>query len=102
MLRLNSNIDRTMAEWFARLRTLPPREQHAVTEAIRWGIAHDQIPDIPEALLEANPVLFGLWSQWREALETEAWRAVIVTVFETPEDKLCRLAAATAAEKEGL
>jgi hypothetical protein len=101
MLRLNSNIDHTMSEWFARLQTLPPHERHAVTEAIRWGIAHDQIPDIPEALLEADPVLFALWTQWRETLEAEAWRAVIVTVFEAPEDKLCRLSAAVAAEKEG-
>ena len=81
MLRLNSNIDRTMAEWFARLQTLPPCEQQAICEAIKCGVRHDTVAEIPDALLTVDPVLAALWGQWQEMLSGEAWAAVLRTVF---------------------
>jgi hypothetical protein len=87
MLRLNSNIDRTMAEWLARLQTLPPCEQQAIREAIKCGVRHDTVAEIPDALLTIDPVLAALWGQWRETLGVEAWAAVLKTVFMKSEAK---------------
>ena len=81
MLRLNSNIDHTMAEWFTRLRSLPVYEQQAIGEAIKCGIRHGTIAEIPDALLSVDPVLAALWGRWNETLSAEAWAAVLKTVF---------------------
>jgi hypothetical protein len=81
MLRLNPNIDHAMAEWFCRLRPLPPREQQAICEAIKCGIRHDTVAEIPDALLTVDPVLAALWGEWQETLGGEAWAAVLTTVF---------------------
>lgn len=62
MLRLNSRIDHTMAEWFARLQTFPTYEQQAIREAIKCGIRRDTVAEIPDALLSVDPVLAALWS----------------------------------------
>ena len=55
MLRLNSKIDCTMGEWFARLQTLPACEQQAIREAIKCGIRHDTVAEIPDALFVRGP-----------------------------------------------
>lgn len=81
MLRLNSKIDCTMGEWFARLQTLPACEQQAIREAIKCGIRHDTVAEIPDALLSVDPVLAALWGQWQAMLTFEAWAAVLKTVF---------------------
>ena len=81
MLRLNSNIDHTMAEWFARLQTLPSCDQQAIREAIKCGVRHDTVAEIPDTLLTVDPVLAALWGQWQETLSVEAWAAVLKTVF---------------------
>ena len=70
-----------MAEWFARLGTLPVCEQQAIREAIKCGIWHGTIAEIPDALLSVDPVLAALWGQWSETLSVEAWAAVLKTVF---------------------
>ncbi|MGD0791812.1 MAG: hypothetical protein ABR920_08585 [Terriglobales bacterium] len=70
-----------MAEWFARLQTLPPGEQQAIREAIKCGVRHDTVAEIPDALLSADPILAALWGQWQETLSVEAWAAVLKTVF---------------------
>jgi hypothetical protein len=81
MLRLNSKIDRAMSEWFARLGTLTVCEQQAIRAAIKCGIRHGNIAEIPDALLSVDPVLAALWGQWNELLSVEAWAAVLKTVF---------------------
>lgn len=81
MLRLNPSIDRAQAEFFNRLHTLPPKEQEAVHAAIVCGARRDLVEEIPDTLLQIDPVLCGLWSVWQETLSTEAWRAVARLVF---------------------
>jgi hypothetical protein len=81
MLRLNSKIDRAMVEWFGHFGTLPVSEQQAIREAIKCGIQHGTIAEIPDALLSVDPVLAALWGQWNELLRVEAWAAVLKTVF---------------------
>ena len=81
MLRLNPNIDHAMAEFFQRLRLLPPREQYAILEAIKCGCTRDLIAEIFDTLLAIDPVLAGLWSLWRETLGVEAWAAVLRLTF---------------------
>jgi hypothetical protein len=87
MLRLNSKIDCAMAEWFAHLGTLPVCEQQAIREAIKCGVRHETIAEIPDALLSVDPVLAALWGQWHEMLSVEAWAAVLKTVFMKSEVK---------------
>ena len=81
MLRLNTKIDHAMAEWFARLRTLPTCEQRAIQEAVRCGIRTDRVDEIAPVLMAIDPVLCGLWTVWQEQLNAEAWRAVVRLVF---------------------
>jgi hypothetical protein len=81
MLRLTPTIDRAQCEFFTRLRTLPPREQHAIVDAVKCGCTRDLIVEIPDVLLAIDPVICGLWSLWREALDTEAWKAVLRLTF---------------------
>ncbi len=81
MLRLNDTIDHAMDDWFARLRTLPAIEQHAIVEAVKIGIRCDTVDEIGPALLTLDPVLAGLWGAWREILDAEAWTATLRTVF---------------------
>ena len=87
MLRLNSKIDHTMAEWFARLQTLSTCDQQAIREAINCGIRHDAVAEIPDALSSVDPVLAALWGQCSEKLSVEAWAAVLKTVFMKSEVK---------------
>jgi hypothetical protein len=81
MLRLTPNIDHTMSDFFIRLQTLPADERFAIVEAIKCGIRHDTVAEIFSALLSVDPVLAGLWGRWYETLTTEAWQAVLRTVF---------------------
>lgn len=81
MLRLTPNIDHAMSEFFTRLQTLPADERFAIVEAIKCGIRHETIAEIPDVLLSVDPALAALWGQWYEQLSVEAWRAVLMTVF---------------------
>jgi len=81
VLRLNPEIDHTMSEFFIRLETLPAHERFAIVEAIKCGVRHDTLAEIPDVLLSIDPVLAALWGQWRETLGIEAWAAVLKTVF---------------------
>ncbi|MGA8150892.1 MAG: hypothetical protein WB952_08080 [Terriglobales bacterium] len=74
-------IDAAQAEWFARLRTLPPEDAQAVLEAVQCGARHGTHAEIPDALLSVDPILAGLWGAWRDTLEAEAWAAVVRLVF---------------------
>lgn len=81
MLRLTTQIDAAMDEWFARLRTLPAFDQHAIVEAVKVGIRCDTVDEIGPALLPLDPILAGLWVAWQEALDAAAWLATLQTVF---------------------
>jgi hypothetical protein len=81
MLRLTPKIDHTMCDFFTRLQTLPADERFAIMEAIKCGVRHDTVAEIPAALLSVDAVLAALWGQWQDALSMEAWAAVLKTVF---------------------
>jgi hypothetical protein len=70
-----------MSAFFIRLQTLPADERSAIVEAIKCGIRHDTVAEIPDALLSVDAVLAALWGQWQETLSVEAWAAVLKTVF---------------------
>ena|ERR1022692_4636233 len=79
--RFNAIIDEAQRRFVVKLCFLSADEVHAVTESIEAGIRNGCVADITAMLCSVDPVLANFWLVWRDTVASEAWAAVLKSIF---------------------